>query len=291
MKFSILIAVAVSMLSSACFAQDDPKIADLDPNAILFPDPLGPVSPSPAPVDSAILLTQNQVFVIQSEVEFDLVQFPEKSVLVTFDTAGADSPYRIRGVFADDPGRTQTRIFRSKYLAIVEPIEGKSGRVELVAVPFGYSKRGSFTRRFVDLGVAPRPPPIPDVPPVPTPDVPPVPKPTGDFRVIMIWETSANNSDDTLRVFMNPEITRYLTANCVTGPGGVADWRKWDKDTTPTSIESPELTKMWAGIKPLLGDVTLPQIAVGVGTDVKLIPLPKTVAETLELLKKYKEGR
>ncbi len=290
MKFSILIAVAVSMLSSACFAQDDPKIPDFDPNAILFPDPLGPVSPSPAPVDSAILLTQNQLFVVQSDIEFDLIQIPEKSVNISFDTGG-DSPYRIRGIFADDPGRTQTRIFKSKFLAIIEPIEGKSGRIELIAVPFGYNKKGSYTKRFVDLGVAPRPPPVPPVPPVPNPDVPPVPKPTGDFRVIMIWETSANNSDDTLRVFMNPEITRYMTQNCVMGPGGVADWRKWDKDISPTSEESPELSKIWSNIKPLLGDVVLPQIAIGVGSDVKLMPVPKTVAETLELLKKYKEGR
>ena len=286
---NVLATIAIVLFSSPAYSQQDPVVPVDDTSVIIFPDPLVPVNPpNPVPADSDLLLISNQTFVIQSGVEFEVAPSVEGRVTISYETG----PLRMRGVFVDDPGRVQTRNFTAKFLAIVEPVDGKTGRIELIAFPFGYNKRSSYTRRAIDLGVAPRPPPAPPTPPVPpVPDVPPVPKPTGDFRVIMIWESSANNTDDTLRVFRSPEIIKYMTENCVLDPDRVAGWRKWDKDVPISPTESPKMASMWAKIKPLLGEVQLPQIAIAVGDDVKLEPLPKTVADTLELLKKYKEGR
>lgn len=119
--------------------------------------------PTPQDVTETIpVLTARQWYIVQSDSEFFLLASPADRVVIQYEVG----PLRIRGVFADGTGQPETRTYASKFLALVDAVENKQGRVELIAIPAGVTDAASITRRQIDIGRAPTPP---DEPPVPTP--------------------------------------------------------------------------------------------------------------------------
>lgn len=271
------------LLSIPAFA-DDPVIPEPVPvkPGLIFPSFPGvdPVTPSPAPVpvpavDSIPVLSAGQWYVVQSDAEFYLLASPADRVVIQYE----QGPLRIKGVFADGSGKVETRTYASKYLAIVDAAESKSGRVELFGIPAGVSDPSLITRRLIDIGVAPQPPPIdPPVPPGP----PPVVVPTG-FRVLMIYESSDSNPEAVNTTLNSTKIRAYLNSKCVKGADGTPEWRVWDKDITVSANESPTMKLLWDGVKPTLG--TVPRLVVAVNGAAKVYPLPATEVDTLAFLK------
>jgi hypothetical protein len=223
--------------------------------------------------------------VIDSDVEAFIVDSPAGVVKVISETG----PIRIRGEFADAPGRVQTRSFAGKFLYLVEP--AKTAACELIVVPKGVTKQTDILRRSldVDAGEGPRPPPVPPVPPGPTPPVPPVPPnpapiPVAGFRVLMIEESAdrAKIPPAQLAAMFDARTRTYLNSKCVTGPDGrTREWRLWDQNS-----DASNESKLWrdAFARPRQ---SLPWIIISDGMRGFEGPLPVNTDELLKLLKQY----
>ena len=277
---AILLLLSVSVLYA-----DEPTpepIPAVNP-AIVFPvlptpDKL-PVAPTPpADPDAVPSLAYGQVYVVQSDVDFILLASPANLVAITPPSTG---PITVRGLFADGPGKIETRTFRSKYVAFVDAVEQASGRVELIAIPVGVTDESSVTRQLVDLGLGPQPPPGP-VDPTPDPVIPPTPVPTG-FRVIFAFESTAAMSREQLNILHSTAITAFLNQACAKGADGRAEWRKWDKDVAISAKESATIVELWNASKPKLD--TLPRMIVAVNGSATVMDFGATEAETLAKLK------
>lgn len=133
--------------------------------------PAGPVAPHPAPVppvprpDAPVRLAAAHLFVIDGDLPFLVLASPAGLVAVT-EEAG---PLKVRGTFADGPGKVETRTFKGKQVVTVEAVQ--SGRVELLVVPVGAKSAAEVIRRTldVDAGLGPQPPPDPKPNPTPGP--------------------------------------------------------------------------------------------------------------------------
>jgi hypothetical protein len=138
--------------------------------AIRLPDIAAPIPPKPPPDPSVVpTLTGGTYYIIDSDVQCFVLASPAGLVTVAED----QGPLRLRGVFIDGNGRTQTRTYKGKYIYSVEAAPGAKGRAELLVVPAGVTKAADIIRRTVDVdgGQGPQPPPAP-VPPGPTPPPP-----------------------------------------------------------------------------------------------------------------------
>lgn len=123
-------------------------------------------------------------------------------------------------------------------------------------------------------GDAPKPPPGPGPEPKPDPVNPP-PIPGDGLRVLMVYETSKTNEPGHLPLF-SKTIRDYLDAKCV-----AAGYRIFDKD-----IDASRDNKIWQdAIK--RPRTQIPWIVISNGKTGFEGPLPQTVPETLELLKKF----
>lgn len=276
----MLRAVLVLLILSSVAHADDPVkpvlvFPTMPTPAVVDPTP----TPSPAPVNAVPLLVPGQLYVVQSEEEFFLLASPAALATTTYETG----PIKIRGVFTDGNGKSETRTFESKYIAIVDPTEGASGRIELLGVPVGLKRESDIFRVLIDIGVAPRPPPPGPVdPPGPTP----TPAPTG-FRALFIYESTAKLTREQLNTLHSTQITKYLNDHCVKGPSGLAEWRKWSLKTEVLATESRTMSELWNAIdKTKIAD-KLPQLVIAVNGAAQTFPLPPTEAETLALLKKF----
>lgn len=264
----------VVLLTCPCFAQD-----------IDFPD--APTPPTPAPVPGqAIKVSGAALYVGQADVPVLVVPVPAHLVRVT----ELQGPVLIRSVFADGTGRLETRRFEKKTVYSVEAA-GK-GRVELLVIPVGAKTSADIVRRTLDVdsGIGPQPPPEPPVPPGPTPPVPPEPTPPtppapipGDgFRVLFVIETAdvSKLPKEQLTILTAKSIRDYLNAKCVK-VGNQPEYRIWDKD-----IDVTHAGPIWqqAMQRPRQ---SLPWLIISDGKTGYEGPLPKTVDETLALLKKY----
>jgi hypothetical protein len=243
-----------------------PKIA-----SAAEPDPV-PVSPDTVPV-----VSPGTIYIVQSDAAFMLLSSPSKIVSVMYD----QGPMKIRGVFADGSGKVETRTYQNKFIAVVDAIDGATGRVELLFVPSGVTEENSIQRMLIDIGAAPQPPPIPEPKPIPTPDPKPHPVLTG-FRALIIHESSEAYSREQLNILNSPAIYAYLNTHCIKN-GSVPEWRKWDKDVVLGANESPALKQLWADSKAKIGK--LPQLVIATNSQAKYYDLPATEADTLTLLK------
>jgi hypothetical protein len=132
---------------------------------------------------------------------------------------------------------------------------------------------------------------IGDVPPGPKPPEPkppepkppePKPGPVTGLRVVFVMEKGqATLTPAQSNVIYSQEIAKYLDAKCAGGKDG---WRRWDKDTS-TAAETETWKKLWAAVKPQLGQ--LPQIVIVTDQSGEVFPLPASVEECLALLRKY----
>lgn len=257
--------------------------ADAPPGAvspIRFPD--GTAFPASVPPTASPALTSDLTYIIESDVQLDLIQSPKGLVLLT-EEANEGGNFRIRAKFYDGNGKLQTRTYKGKYLYTVEPL--MTGKVELIAVPFGFKADSDVVRKTldVDTGVGPQPPPGPGPGPGPTPDpVNPAPIPSPGFRVMIVYDIKtlglipAAQND----VLFNKSVHDYMDAKCVK-KGVQPEWRQYDvaQDLTGES-------KIWqdAFKRPRSG---LPWICISTGTTGWEGPLPADAAKTLELLKKF----
>ena len=125
-------------------------------------------------------------------------------------------------------------------------------------------------------------PPGPDPPPGPGPA--PIPVPVAGFRVILVYETMANNTQNQLNIIFSPVIAEYLNRKTVKDSKGKPEWQRWDKDVD-VSNKSELWRSLWMSTKPQLG--TLPAIVIVTDAKGLVFPLPATEKETMDLLKKY----
>ena len=120
------------------------------------------------------------------------------------------------------------------------------------------------------------PTPVPQ--PIPVP-VDPTPQPTTECRVLIVYESDANNSCETLNTLNSTALIDLLNARC--------KWRKWDKTSIEASgltDEEPEWQAIWKQVSTSLG--TLPKLVIVRGSKASVVDLPATEAATVELLRK-----
>ena len=282
----ILIAILLGVLSPRPGYGDPDGPSVLSP--VVFPTFVKPVKEAdPVPTDFVPTIKSGQWYVVASDTEFFLLASPAGIVNITSESG----PIKLRGTFVDGTGKVETRSYPQKFLAIVDAIDGKTGRVELIAVPKAVAAESDITRRLIEVGNGPRPPPgpvDPEVDPiVPTPPGPVVP--TG-FRVIFGYDTmSAATTREKLNSIYSTAITAYLTEHCAKGPKSIPEWRKWSFKVVTTPDESPTLTALWEQSKPLFKSG--PQLIIASNGKANVFDVPNTEAETLALLKKYAEGK
>lgn len=188
-------ALALLVLSAASLHAAAAEPAPSVKTPFKFPAARTPSAPPVIAPDEAITFAADALYVIPHEEAFLLLAshptLAKSPVSITRETG----PLKIRGKFLDGDGKIETRTFTAKHLAIVEPVPGASGRVELIAVPTSATSERDVTRQLVDLGHAPQPPPdekkIEPPKPVP-PDVSPEPKPkpvvSGPLYLILMEE-------------------------------------------------------------------------------------------------------
>lgn len=246
--------------------------------AFKFPQLTTPtVPPAPQPLPGAVpLLAGDVLYVIPSDEPFLLFASPAGLVNVTRETG----PLRIRARFLDGTGKVETRTIVAKHIAIVEPVEGAKGRVELIAVPAGTTDEKSAVRQLIDVNHGGQPPPdkeiIPGPKPVPPP-VPPDPKPTpvitGDLWVILVEEVSERTLV-TAKIVSDVAFWQRMSAAKV-------HFRVYDKDE-PAAISK--------GYVKVASTVGLPALLVldKDGDVVKAVPRPKDTAAIEALLKEVR---
>ncbi len=184
-----------------------------------------------------------------------------------------------------DRGASVTPIeFLSRW-DICQVIAVKEGSYRIMALPVktigGKAIFGPTSTCTVIVGNGPLPPipPIPPIPPKPDPkpDPSPAPIPLAGFRVLFVYESSV--ASNTLAIVSAKPIQDYLAAKCVKD-GQKSEWAVWDKD-----VKLDNVKQHWkdAMARPR---TTLPWIIISDGRQGYEGPLPKTVDETLTLLKK-----
>jgi hypothetical protein len=129
----------------------------------------------------------------------------------------------------------------------------------------------------------PGPTPVPPVPPGPTPPSP-APIPAPGLHVLMVYESGELSKlpPAQLSVLYAKSIRDYLQAKCPVGPDGkTKEWRIWDQNTD-ASGDAP----VWRDVmnRPR---ASVPWIIISNGTTGYEGPLPRTIDETLVLLRKY----
>lgn len=137
--------------------------------------------------------------------------------------------------------------------------------------------------------VPPGPTPGPTPPdPGPTPPQPdPAPLPATGLSVLIIEETAARSTLpreqlETLTAVGPGSVRYYIADKAVKGPKGFPEFRIFDKDQSVSSE-----SKFWQDAMALKRGPELPWLLVTNGKGGYSGPLPKTPAETLEILKKY----
>lgn len=155
--------------------------------------------------------------------------------------------------------------------------------------------RGTFTVQGApDPG--PGPGPTPDPGPGPTPPDPTVvPIPLPGFRVIIVEDAKARSKlpKEQQSIIFNKQLRDYLNAKCVIGGDmQTREWRIWDKDESGVGDAKQwqdvmQRVTVGVGPKSVGKYTTLPWIVISTGKSGYEGPLPATVQETLDLVKKY----
>lgn len=199
---AVLTSVCVVLLAGAAGigATPDPTAPDNTKTIRIPGQPPPPKPPEPPPV-GVQTLTQDRLFVIDSDVPVAVLSSPPGLVRTSEDVG----PIRIRGLFIDGPDTVTSRTYKGKHVITVEPVA--AGKVELLVVPFGLTKEGDIVRRQLDvvMGKGPQPPPKPD----PKPDPKPVP-------VVATWiivvEEKSNRTPEIAAVLNDQAMWRRIEA-------------------------------------------------------------------------------
>lgn len=243
---------------------------------VVLPDapPVTPPAPTPQPAPAITKLSAAELYPIESKVPLLVLASPEGIVTITEETG----PIRVRAIFAGNT-RYSTRQIKGPSVYFVEA--AATGRVELLIAR--KDGTGKVIRRTLDVTNGPAP-----IPPTPDPD--PTPKPPGPvdplktFRVILIFESADNLTPAQRGIVYGKAVEDYLIANCT---GGRAGFRRRDKDAPGEN--DPTMAALWAAVQPAV--TVTPCIALERNGKVEIVNLPKTPAETIEMMKRYKEGK
>lgn len=246
----------------------DPPLPDW-PAVPVVPDPM----PDPKPPQSVASLGADELYVVQSDEDVQLLASPPGVVLVTKE----QGPIRVRGKFV---GNTivSTRTYPKKNVFIVERL--KPGDVELLLVP-----AGKVERRVVGDD-SPVPPPKPKPDPDPKPD--PKPEPVTSFRVIFVYETADPLTPAMQQVMFGEKVRTYLDGKTTAHPQGGKGWRRYDRDVDATNERDPDLKALWQATKPQL--TAVPCVVVATNRKAEILPLPADEDAAVRLFDQYLSG-
>lgn len=186
-------AILVAFLTFATSANVNAAM----PPQIRLPAPV-PTVPTPGP-DSALALSSEMMFVVDSDVPFLIFASPRNIVSIE----KIDGPLKIRGKFAGGNGQSETRSFQGKHLAIVEA--RGTGKVELLIIPASAKTEADSILRILDVNFDTKPQP----PPNPRPDPRPDPIKAASVWIIVVEEASVPRSIQTAK-FMNDSYWQTL---------------------------------------------------------------------------------
>ncbi len=150
---------AILLLLFGVLSQGTP--APIPPANVVLPE----LPPPPVPPPGVLTkLPADRLFVITADLSCIVLVSPPGYVKLTTEAG----PLRIHGKFVDGGPAPETRLYKSKYIYILEA--AAPGRVELLVVPSGALVEKDVIRRLLDVGGSG---PGPD-PPGPTPPVDPL---------------------------------------------------------------------------------------------------------------------
>lgn len=241
--------------------------------------PVTPVSvePDTTPVPSSEVISTlktDQWYVIESSVELIALQSPQGVV----DIEATTGPIKVRGLFVDGTGKSETRTYMSDFVYFVTA--KSTGKTELILVPTGLALESAIVRQCltVEDGTKPIPPPGPG----PGPEPPTPPSPVTSFRVIFVKESGSTLPANQTAIPGAKAIRDYLTAK-TTPEGGLAGWREYDPQQS-TANEQPTMKALWAAVQPKLSPA--PCLIIEVNGKATVMPFPANVADAIETLKK-----
>lgn len=232
------------------------------------------VEPDSTPVPSSGVigvLQADQWYVVESPFELIPQSFPDGVI----DIESSSGPIKVRGLFVDGTGRTETRTYSSPYVYFVTA--KATGITALNLVPVGVQTKVEIVTQVLTVTVGPRPPPIP---PAPDPDDPP--GPVKSFRVIFVKESGSTLTAEQTAIPGAKAIRDYLTAK-TTPEGGLAGWREYDPQQS-TANEQLTMKALWAAVLPKL--LPAPCMVIEVNGKATVMPFPANVADAVETLKK-----
>lgn len=180
---------------------------------------------------------------------------------------------------------------RANQIVLPDMFDVSPGHLIFTGPPGNYLVHGieagkRFSIQVTIGGQVPVPPPIPDPDP-PSPPDPPAPTPS-EFRVLILEETAdrASLPREQLAALMSVQVRGYLNAKTAKGPDGrTPDWRVWDDDFQDAQIMDHAYFQTAYKRAKEASKGVLPWIYIGDGR--VNMPLPKTEAELLNLLKQY----
>lgn len=224
--------------------------------------PTTPVVPTPMPAPGSPLdLTADFIYPVDSDVPFKIFASPGALVKITKE----EGPLRVRGKFVGGTGGVETRTFKGKYLAFVEPA-GK-GTVEVIVDPTDAKTEDAAIRQTlrVDNNTAPQPPPpCPD----PGPSPGPAPAPVSAVKWVVVVEETSQRTPAITAVLGDLNYWRTLTARGLS-------WRFYDKDSPDAKAKGYDAIGAKAGL-PCLIFLDAQGKNPATGGEPVGIPLPKT---------------
>ena len=248
------------------------------PADIRFPTFVAPAPPVPVPAATPVLDSAS-LYVIDADVPVMVLASPGGLVKISEDVG----PMVVMAKFIDSAG-IEKRTFKGKQLFFIEA--AGVGKCELIVIPVGATKVADVIRKTIDVnnGQGPQPPPVPPEPKPPTPDVKP-PIPESGFRVMILEDKKQLGTlpEDQLAIRTSAEVRAYLNSHCVQEQSGTKAFRIWDVTTDARAD-----LKVWQdALQNYRQRRPLPWIIISDGKTGYEGPLPKNIAETMDLLKKY----
>ena len=235
--------------------------------------PMVPAVVSPdVPPQAVAMIKADEFFVIESDVELIVRQFPTGLI----DVESSAGPIRVRGKFSGGSGKIETRDYRQGYIYFLTAIS--PGTCGLDLVPIGLKNESEIIRHVLTVETAPRPPPDP-----PGPE-PPNPVPTDGNRVLIVYESSELSTlpPDQAVLMTSGNVRDYLQRKCSKGPDGrTPEFRIWDKD-----VDATNAGQTWKDALAIQRN-GLPWLIVSNGTTGFSGPLPDNEAALLAKLKQY----
>lgn len=268
------------LLLLVCVVPAHSQDKDKAPPVVRFPvpkatpiitPPIQPQANAPARVGA------DELYVAESDKDCILFDSPEGVLRVT-EFVG---PITVRAKFAvNGNGDYETRTYSGKTVWIVEAMQ--TGRAELIIAELGVRDAKKAFRRTIDANKGPRPPPEPE-PPGPTP----VPIPDAGLRVLIVFESGPDaNPLPKQAVIVNSKTLRdYLKGVCVREELSLykAGFRMWDQDQDP---KGDPYEKVWSAAM-ARKRASVPWICISNGVAGFEGPLPASVTDTINLIKKY----